>query len=143
MCPLLAESRCDMTLNGKCYIFVDLKSNWSDAERCCVEWGGHLASIHSDLENYAISSLRDGQDLTWIGLNDIDNEGTFVWTDSTANDYTHFSRNQPDNARGTEDCVHLWHDGEQRDELTWNDLPCDQTSRNSHQTSYVCKKGSN
>ena len=38
-------------------------------------------------------------DVTWIGLQDFDNEGTFVWSDSSSlGGYTNWLNNQPDNA---------------------------------------------
>ena len=37
-------------------------------------------------------------DVTWIGLQDFDNEGTFVWSDSSPlAGYTNWLNNQPDN----------------------------------------------
>lgn len=66
----LDKSRCDVTLNGKCHISVNAPSPWQAAEDTCVEWGGHLTSIHSDTENYAVNSIRDTLDFTWIGLSD-------------------------------------------------------------------------
>ena len=137
--PKIDKSRCDVTLNGKCYISVNARATWDSAEDSCVEWGGHLASIHSDLENYAVNSIRDNQDFTWIGLSDTANDGVYVWTDGTEFDYNNFHPNQPDS--GGESCFHFF--DELRGELNWNDYQCNRDTWLTVDTSFVCKKGRN
>lgn len=39
------------------YIYVAQSVDWETAEDNCVEWGGHLASIHSDEELDVVSSI--------------------------------------------------------------------------------------
>ena len=136
--PLLDKARCDVTLNGKCYVSVNTVTNWQTAEAMCVEWGGHLVSIHSDVENYVVNSIRDTNDFTWIGLSDTETDGTYVWTDGSPFDYESFASNQPDSFGG-ESCFHLF--DQPRGELTWNDYHCNRDTWGSVQTSFVCKKG--
>ena len=56
----------------------------------------------------------------WIGLNDIDNEGTYMWVDGTALSYTQWSPGEPSNGDGiiNEDCTSVYSNG------YWNDAPC-------------------
>ena len=63
----------------------------------------------------------------WLGANDMDQEGQFVWKSSqTPMNYTNWSSGNPDDA-GNEGCVHMWLGvGE------WNDVNCD-LSRDSPQ----------
>ena len=137
--PYLDKSRCDITQNGNCYISVNTATNWQRSEDSCVEWGGHLASIHSDVENYAVSSIRDKRTMNWIGLSDTTSDGVYVWTDGTPFDYNNFATGEPNGGHGGESCFHMWH--EDRGELTWNDANCDIQSWGSIQSSFVCKKG--
>ena len=132
------RSRCDLSLNNFCYIFSDTSLNWQAAEDSCVDWGGHLASIHSELENFAINSIRDESDFTWIGLSDTVRDGDYVWTDGTIFDFNNFAVGQPDSLRG-ESCFHLFNRA--RGHLTWNDFPCELDMFGRVMTSYVCKKG--
>jgi len=43
---------------GHCYLVTKSKATWADAEKDCVNKGGHLASIHSADENIFIRSLE-------------------------------------------------------------------------------------
>ena len=57
----------------------------------------------------------------WIGLNDRGSEGTFVWADNQANDFTYWAANQPNNFNN-EDCVHTLG---VKHSFLWNDVGCD------------------
>ena len=137
-----SRSFCDLRINDSCYVHIDEAVDWDKAESCCVAWGGHLASIHSDHENDLLHSIRNEDRATWIGLNDKANEGTFVWTDKTHNNYNKFANGEPNNAYsggGSEQCVlfnHKWRAVVQE----WNDFPCSLTQWESAQSSYICQK---
>ena len=63
--------------------------SWADAEEAC-HWLGsdvHLASITSKEQQAAVTHLTDGT-AAWIGLNDIAEEGSFVWADDEPLEYT-------------------------------------------------------
>ena len=44
-------------------------------------------------------------DRVWVGLNDIAEEDTFVWTDGSPNTYTKFADGEPDNWGNNEHCI--------------------------------------
>jgi hypothetical protein len=54
---------------GHCYLLVAKVATWADAEKDCINKGGHLASIHSADENSFIHSLYSSNWL-WIGGTD-------------------------------------------------------------------------
>ena len=62
---------------GHCYLVSKSKATWADAEKDCVNKGGHLASIHSADENSFIRSLYPSNWL-WIGGTDVDVEVGFT-----------------------------------------------------------------
>ena len=66
----------------------------------------------------------------WIGLNDLQDENTFVWTDGTRYDasvFNYWGAGEPNDANSNEDCVKLTN-------ATWNDDIC----QKNH--SYICKR---
>eukprot|EP01083_Nonionella_stella_P009367 27006_1 len=65
-------------------------------------------------------------DQYWIGLNDVETEGTFLWIDGSEVVYLNWDSDQPDNAGGVEDC------GENANGK-WNDVVCSQ-----NYASYLC-----
>ena len=54
---------------GHCYLLVAKVATWADAEKDCINKGGHLASIHSADESNFIHSLAPSNSL-WIGGTD-------------------------------------------------------------------------
>ena len=91
------------------------------------------------MENDAVNSIRNENHWTWIGLNDIAQEGKFVWSDGTPNDYSNCHPREPNSFGGRENCVNMFHE---RVDSKWNDMACDNdTNPNVKGTSYICKKG--
>ena len=64
----------------------------------------------------------------WIGYNDIDNEGDWVWSDRTTSSYTNWDDKSPNN--GGVSCAIVTSTGK------WHDEPC------QSQYSFICKKPS-
>jgi len=106
--------------NSTCFWVHDgASSTWGEARSKCLERGGDLASIHSYEENDFISGLI--QTYSWIGLNDIEAESYFKWSDGTPLDYTNWRTDNPEPDNSTsQNCVHI-----QSLEGGWWDAPCD------------------
>lgn len=102
--------------------FCFVARSFAEADADCQDQGGALLSIHSQaIQDWAVQqAFQIAASDWWIGLNDIQSEGTFVWTDGTPLDFTAWNEGEPNNA-GNEDCVNLayWAGG------LWNDLGCD------------------
>jgi hypothetical protein len=104
-------------------------SPWVTARDACGrDPGWHLASIGSAaVQAEAFSLVGAAGRRTWIGLNDLALEGTFVWSDGTPLSYRNFLPNEPNDLMG-EDCVEM-------SPLTgqWNDLDCERPQ------TYLCE----
>jgi len=102
------------------YYIVQEWINWEDARDRAIALGGYLLTINSEAENTFIKdNLGDNYkwDSYWIGYNDKDDEGTFVWANGSDATYTNWNQGEPNNA-GEEDVVEFrGNDGR------WNDLP--------------------
>ena len=107
--------------------FAELK-NWADAEKTCVDKGGHLATIGTQVQNDWIT--KQATTTVWHGATDQFSEGT--WTDSTGQSELPFSnwhRGGPNGGTGKNcgstgygdpaTCSYCgqWNDGECRHEI--------------------------
>jgi hypothetical protein len=88
-----------------------------DAEALAVSLGGHLVTINDAaeqawlLETFGSIASDNSSNLAenfWIGLNDLEEEGTFRWFSGEPVDYINWASTEPANDRG-EDVVLLDH----------------------------------
>nr|XP_057934022.1 galactose-specific lectin nattectin-like [Doryrhamphus excisus] len=109
-------------LNDRCLHFVGAEFSFEIAETFCNILGGNLVSIHSRLENEMVRHLimteTGSFEPSWIGFNDLDLEGEFVWTDGSTVDFTDWANNRP-RTNANLNCVEINFRGE-----TWNDRGC-------------------
>lgn len=71
---------------------------WLEAYMYCASLGGDLVSIHNAFQNTAVATIAQQTFQTclyWIGLSDVDNSGTYEWTDGSPLDYTNWGPSQP------------------------------------------------
>jgi len=107
------------------------RMTWSDAEKQCVKWGGHLATISSSAENVAVVNELKKMHVAnaWIGLNDILKEGEFRWAAGARDAYHNFGHNEP-NGQRRENCVEVRKDWNGK----WNDNNC------GKRNAFVCQR---
>ncbi|KAM6975835.1 uncharacterized protein LKV04_015092 [Tautogolabrus adspersus] len=129
------DSHCDagyLLYGDFCYQFeTEVVKSWQDAEAHCAGEQSHLVSVHSEEELSFIVAHMPAQ--AWIGLNDINIEGQFVYTDGTAADLLLWGPNQPDNWQNNEDCVHI-RGADHSEAGKFNDDFCTSTKE------FICKK---
>uniref|UniRef100_A0A8C2ARM3 C-type lectin domain-containing protein n=1 Tax=Cyprinus carpio TaxID=7962 RepID=A0A8C2ARM3_CYPCA len=65
---------------GKCYYYSTVRMNWTQSRDHCVTLGGHLVIINSKAEQDFVASKVE--ETHWIGLNDLDIEGHWVWVNN-------------------------------------------------------------
>ncbi|CEF68565.1 AT07276p [Strongyloides ratti] len=89
--------------NNSEYIFIEDKVSWYAAEHACSKWDGHLVSFLSEEENNFVKMLH--KTVIWTGLNDIQNEGNFIFTDNSETNFINWKPGSPDNKEHNENCV--------------------------------------
>ena len=116
--------------SGVCYSTSQSCKNWTEAQNTCQNYSANLVSIRTQEENVYVQHRLNGA-RGWIGLNDRNSEGTFVWADSRSNSFTYWAQSQP-NDFNNEDCVHTLGI---RHGFMWNDVSC----ASCH--NYTCSEG--
>ncbi|XP_025096399.1 low affinity immunoglobulin epsilon Fc receptor-like [Pomacea canaliculata] len=104
-----------------CYLYVDEHCNWLDAKAICEALRSSLVEISSSEENSFVASIVQlhNDRSVWCGLQDLAEDGHFVWTSSLEKpDYINWVPDQPDEDGGNEDCVEVLNNGQ------WNDEQC-------------------
>lgn len=104
------------TLDRHVYLVCPNLLSWTASHDDCASRGYTLVEIESAAEGDEIARWIPGD--SWIGLNDRDEEGTFVWVDGSSADYTAWSGSEPNDFFG-EDCTLVRPNGK------WNDAECD------------------
>ncbi|XP_051245841.1 lactose-binding lectin l-2-like [Dicentrarchus labrax] len=137
----LQRGNCPMfwwSFNGRCYKYIATRMTWIDAELHCVSQGANLAAIHSVEEHKFVNSLiknfDPAQGFSWIGINDIQKEGGWMWSDGSAVDFVFWNAAQPDNDEGDEHCGHT----NSGPNFKWNDYPCSLLFTSVCETRLVC-----
>ena len=104
--------------NGHTYQFTSNNLlSWDQAEAEAIAHGGHLVTVNDAEENQWLLSVV-GTSSIWIGFNDIQHEGQWVWADGSDVTYTHWVGGEP-NDQGGEDfgSISVYGAG------MWSDLP--------------------
>jgi len=111
-----------------CLQYQSTARDWQAAQSNCQSKGAHLMTIKSSGAQLQAETLSGDVDI-WIGLNDIDVEGTFRWV-GDGTEPTGYTKWKPAQPSGGENCVELrpiydW---------TWNDVSC------SEAQSSICQR---
>ncbi|KAJ0008920.1 hypothetical protein NQD34_016335 [Periophthalmus magnuspinnatus] len=108
----------------KVYLLVKEEKRYWDAQLYCQARGGHLAMPKDTVSNSVLATyLREqGVGRVYIGLNDVEREGVFIYVDSSPmSTFSAWRRGEPNNAYDDEDCTDLLSSGE------WTDVSCTPT----------------
>jgi hypothetical protein len=113
---------------GRCYMVFTTRRTWATAAADCEALAGdaHLVTILDAGEAAFVTNLLTER--SWIGLNDIDVENTFVWVTGDPLDFELWAQDEPNNS-GNEDCVEIATTAGE-----WNDEGCGETRH------YVCER---
>ncbi|KAA0709969.1 Low affinity immunoglobulin epsilon Fc receptor [Triplophysa tibetana] len=132
------------SFQGKMYFFSSDKHNWSNSRGVCLSKGADLVTITSQAEQvFLYSQIKETR---WIGLNDLETEGQWVWVNNQTLEETgvkfwhkrESGKNEPDNWKETdpsgENCASMQYAHGFSD--AWFDQSC-QT-----ETKFICEKRS-
>lgn len=135
---LLLSSGCQkgLRLGYKCYLVYNSYEDYAGASRKCLERGGRMAMPRDRKEQEALADyikafFHPGNWPVWLGVNDLQTEGAYLYDDGTRVSYfqwrKHFLSSQPDGGR-RENCVAM-----SSDDGDWWDHYCDRAMN------YLCE----
>ncbi|XP_044515499.1 collectin-11 [Gracilinanus agilis] len=107
--------------DNKIYLLVKEEKRYMDAQLYCLGRGGNLGMPKDEASNGLLASYINQAGLTrvFIGINDLEREGTFVYSDrSPMQTFNKWRNGEPNNAYDEEDCVEMVASG------GWNDVAC-------------------
>nr|CAD7259885.1 unnamed protein product [Timema shepardi] len=101
---------------------------WEEARRTCLKEGSHLLIVNSETEALQVVKVTYNRfpklrDEIYVGINDLHTEGHFISVFGqplTSVGYAEWMPNEPNDASGNEDCVHIY-----KIKLQLNDISCD------------------
>ncbi|CAC5366818.1 MRC [Mytilus coruscus] len=115
-----------------CYLFVYTQITWMEARTECQNKGGYLVKVENGQEETWLTSQLE--DEVWLGMNDIQNEGHWRWSDNSFVSYNNWRYGEPNGGRG-ENCLCYCKAICGMSSFVWNDRPCTYLT-----TGYVCEK---
>ncbi|XDV14631.1 hypothetical protein PO909_014853 [Leuciscus waleckii] len=108
----------------QCFKYFSDSKTWAEAEEDCVDQGGNLVSIHSQItHNFLKKFVADNAKAlsrTWIGAHDAPQEYMWFWSDGSKFEYNDWNTGEPNNYGGSERCAEMGYGDEKR----WNDAFC-------------------
>ncbi|KAM4705171.1 macrophage mannose receptor 1 [Rhinophrynus dorsalis] len=134
-----------LSFRKKCYkIFGNEegeKVEWHAARTVCMQSGGNLATIDDEIvQSFLTCQLNTVKTDVWIGLNDVNSEHKFLWTDGSGVYYTNWAKGHPlgsiYSANDDTDCVSMKR-GLVLDAGSWTEDDCHLSK------GYICQKDKN
>ncbi len=112
--------------NGHWYSLTP-RMTWAEAEAKAVSWGAHLVAVNNQEEEVWVKDTFGWGIHYWIGFNDIEEEGNWVWTSGEPVTYTNWSPSEPNNCGGIDEfgqCIEedVAQNVSNQGDL-WNDVP--------------------
>nr|XP_020744718.1 collectin-10 isoform X3 [Odocoileus virginianus texanus]XP_020744719.1 collectin-10 isoform X3 [Odocoileus virginianus texanus] len=105
----------------KFYYIVQEEKNYRESLTHCRIRGGMLAMPKDEAANMLLADYvaKSGFFRVFIGVNDLEREGQYVFTDNTPlRNYSNWKEGEPSDPYGHEDCVEMLSSGR------WNDTEC-------------------
>ncbi|KFU84339.1 Macrophage mannose receptor 1, partial [Chaetura pelagica] len=113
-----------------CYFIGHVPATFAEANITCEREKGYLATVESRYEQAYLTSLVGlrHEKYFWLGLSDVEDQGTFRWANGEAVSFTHWDATMPGSKPG---CVAM-RTGSAAG--LWNVLDCETKQR------YICKQ---
>ncbi len=125
---------CDVVArDDSAYLVCAQPRSWAGARMHCMQHGYDLAVVEDAGEDaFLFNEInRRGFHGSWIGLNDLLEERTWVWLDGEPVGYEHWDQGEPNDGGDGEDCGIIMTTPRRASE--WDDRPC------GDERAYLCE----
>ena len=110
--------------------------SWTEARTQCqtiAPYNGDLASVPDQATNDFLTTLTT--EVAWLGGNDLESEGVWIWTDGTPWSFESWNSGEPSNGGGNESFLELNY----ANVGGWNDAPLDAMDLTYPTGGYICQ----
>ncbi|KAK6966011.1 brevican core protein [Biomphalaria glabrata] len=95
---------------GLCLKIVNNYTNYTSANKSCSTMQGHLVMVKSNATKESLLTIMQDMNIgsAWVGIDDIQSEGKYVWSDGsllTTEEMIVYIPRQPDNFNNSQDCT--------------------------------------
>nr|XP_060625019.1 mannose-binding protein-like [Anolis sagrei ordinatus]XP_060625020.1 mannose-binding protein-like [Anolis sagrei ordinatus]XP_060625021.1 mannose-binding protein-like [Anolis sagrei ordinatus]XP_060625022.1 mannose-binding protein-like [Anolis sagrei ordinatus]XP_060625023.1 mannose-binding protein-like [Anolis sagrei ordinatus]XP_060625024.1 mannose-binding protein-like [Anolis sagrei ordinatus] len=112
-----------VSVGEKIFVSTGQQESFFKGRDLCASAGGKLASPKNEAENRALTEMvKKNYKYAFLGINDIQTEGTFVDLNGAPLRYTNWKSGEPNDYNDNEDCVIVL------DNQLWNDFNCEHKS---------------
>ncbi|XP_069038827.1 CD209 antigen-like protein C isoform X3 [Lepisosteus oculatus] len=112
--------------NFKCYYFSKASQTWADSRADCQNRGADLVIIES-AEEQNFTNVKTMGEISWIGLTDTAEKGTFLWVDGSRESGGYWRNNKMEKLNRNGNCVAAYPKTNSLN--NWIDLDCSKTQR--------------
>jgi len=113
---------------GSCFYMIREAMRWLDARENCRNFGGDLASVHSEEKDRFIFDLvlaeGDSPRYWWLGGTDSHSEGNWTWSDGSLWNYEKWKNGNNGNHGIAYNCLAYYASGSGYYAVYWSDLSC-------------------
>lgn len=92
-----------LSYNGNQYVLTSTAQTWEEAQAEAESLGGNLVTINAAAEEAWLKQNFGDIEGFWIGINDAETEGEFVWASSETVGYTNWAPGEPNDFFGGQD----------------------------------------
>ena len=121
------------SFDSHCYMFASNTLSWDEALAACKSENSYMVELNYASEIQFVAGHKSFHGETfWVGANDKDIEGIFLWQKSSKNVNADFWRHGEPNDAGNEDCVQMYSGAPAFGKT--NDVPCKTKAK------FVCER---
>ena len=121
------------SFDSHCYMFASNTLSWDEAWAACKSENSYMVELNyaSEIQYVAGHKSFHGETF-WVGANDKETEGNFIWQKSSKKVNADFWRHGEPNNAGNEDCVQMYSGAPAFGKT--NDVPCKTKAK------FVCER---